>query len=101
MPPRRREQGRGDVSPPKQERRGIHPLRQLFGRTKALAKGVAVLLLFLIGSVTVFFVITGAIGFGPGDDGYTVWFALLLLLNVVFGWAYGKHLRWQSPHWPT
>lgn len=70
-----------------------------FGRTKDLAKGVAVLLLLLIGSVTVFFVITGAIGFGPGDDGFTGAFWLYLLANFVFMWAYGVHLRATSPYW--
>lgn len=81
------------------EHTGSHPLRQLTGRALVIAKGATVGLLVLIVTGIAFAVITGAIGFGPGDDGFTGAFWLYLLANFVFMWAYGVHLRATSPHW--
>lgn len=103
MAPQRRERNPGGAPPQRQERggSGTHPFRRFFARAKVVIKGITIALLFFFVSTTAFFVITGAIGFGPGDDGYIGWFAALLLLNVVFTWVYGQHQRWKSSHWGT
>lgn len=106
MPGRRnepeRDHTRGSASPRGREaRRGGHPFRRLLGRARVVVQSIVVAILFLILSGTLFAVITGAIGFGPGDDGFTGWVGLLLLLNVAAAWLYGKHLRWKSPYWPS
>lgn len=79
---------------------GGHVLERVGGRIWVVVKGVAVGLLVLFASGVVFTVGTGAVGLGPGDSGWGQLFVLWVLANIVFMWAYGTHLKEQSPYWP-